>query len=190
VAVRSVVRYPDARLKAVCEPLLGAMSEGEPLPARVLALAHDLVDTMATFPGCVGVAAPQLGELHRMAAIDVRGHKKARSCQGLLVLVDPQVVASSGSVVMREGCLSIPDFTGNVRRAEEVRVRARCLSLDGGTGPGTGVPARLADAGWLEFDADAYEARVVLHELDHLEGLLFLDRVDSARDVFPRKTYK
>jgi len=169
VPVREVVRFPDARLKAVCAPVGG----NGPLEGEHRQLAQDLLDTMASFPGCVGIAAPQVGALVRMVAIDVTGHKRAVSCHGRLVLVDPDVVAREGTVKMREGCLSIPDYTGNVTRAERVTVHAR------------GV-----DGEQLELDCDAYEARVVLHELDHLDGLLFLDRVPSARDVFPRKQYR
>jgi peptide deformylase len=167
--IREVVRYPDARLKAPCEPV-GA--EG-PLAGAHAQLAEDLLDTMDSFPGCVGIAAPQLGKLVRMFAIDVTGHRRASSCHGRLVLVDPVVVEREGSVQMREGCLSIPDFTGNVVRAERIVVEARG-----------------ADGAELRLECDAYEARVVLHELDHLDGLLFLDRVRSARDVFPRKRYQ
>lgn len=167
--IREVVRYPDPRLKATCEPV-GA---GGPLEGAAADLARDLLDTMGAFPGCVGIAAPQVGELVRMVAIDVTGHRRARSCHGRLVLVDPVVVERSGNIAMREGCLSIPDFTGNVRRAERIVVAARGVD---------GEP--------IELRCDAFEARVVLHELDHLDGLLFLDRVRSARDVFPRKQYQ
>lgn len=167
--IREVVRYPDARLKAVCT----AVDPNGALNGASAAIARDLLDTMASFPGCVGIAAPQIGELVRMFAIDVTGHKRAKSCHGRLVLVDPVVVERSGTVQMREGCLSIPDFTGNVMRAKRIVVEARSVE---------GEPLRL--------ECDAYEARVVLHELDHLDGLLFLDRVRSARDVFPRKQYQ
>ena len=167
--VRAVVRYPDPRLKTECAPIGGH----GPLTGAARQLALDLLDTMDSFPGCVGIAAPQLGELVRMVAIDVTGHKRAVSCHGRLVLVDPVIVARSGSIAMREGCLSIPDFTGNVHRAEFVTVQAR--GMDGAS---------------LTLECDAYEARVVLHELDHLEGLLFLDRVRKASDVFPRKRYR
>ena len=167
--VRSVVRYPDVRLKTECEPVEGA----GPLNGAARDLALDLLDTMASFPGCVGIAAPQIGELVRMFAIDVTGHRRAQSCHGRVVLVNPVIVQRAGSCSMREGCLSIPDFTGNVHRAKEIIVEAR--SIDGEQ---------------LRLECDAYEARVVLHELDHLDGLLFLDRVRSARDVFPRKHYQ
>jgi len=167
--VREVVRFPDPRLKAVCEPI-GATG---PLEGDALALARDLLATMDSFLGCVGIAAPQVGELVRMVAIDVTGHPRARSCAGRLVLVDPVVVDSDGSVKMREGCLSIPDFTGNVTRAATIAVEAHTVEGEA-----------------LRLECDAFEARVVLHELDHLDGLLFLDRVAKARDVFPRKRYQ
>ncbi len=167
--IREVVRYPDARLKSVCEPVGGS----GPLEGAHADLARDLIDTMSSFPGCVGIAAPQVGELVRMCAINVTGHRRAKSCHGRLVLVDPVVVSSEGTVKMREGCLSIPDFTGNVVRAKRIVVEARD-----------------PEGEQLRLECNAYEARVVLHELDHLDGLLFLDRVASAREVFPRKQYQ
>lgn len=165
MAVRDVVIYPDERLKAVCVPLDGSGID-------VAALAADLVATMRAHPGCVGLAAPQIGELVRMVVVDVTGHRRAESQHGEIVLVDPVVVVREGSIAMREGCLSIPDFTGNVTRPERIVVEADTLD------------------GRRRVECDAYEARVVLHELDHLDGVLFLDRVASARDVFPRKRYQ
>ncbi|MCW2959924.1 MAG: Peptide deformylase [Thermoleophilia bacterium] len=168
MAIRDVVMYPDARLKTECDPV------ELPLDDATRAIARDLLDTMDSFPGCVGIAAPQIGALVRIVAIDVSGHKKAVSDHGRRVLVNPVIVSRGAErVKMREGCLSIPDFTGNVTRAESIVVEA--VGLDG-------APQRL--------ECDAYEARVVLHELDHLDGLLFLDRVQHARDVFPRKRYQ
>ena len=169
MAVRKVVSYPDPGLKTECVHVDG---EG-PLDGDMRELATDLLDTMGSFPGCVGIAAPQIGALVRMFAIDVIGHRRAKSCHGRLVLVNPVIIAREGSCSMREGCLSIPDFTGNVHRAKRVTVGAR--GVDGAA---------------LRLECDAYEARVVLHELDHLDGLLFLDRVRSAKDVFPRKQYQ
>ena len=167
--VREVVRYPDARLKTVC----AAIEHEGPLAGELRQLADDLLDTMDAFPGCVGLAAPQIGELVRMIAIDVTGHSRAKSCHGRLVLINPTVVARAGNVAMREGCLSIPDFTGNVRRPDRVTIVAH------------GV-----DGEELSLECNAFEARVVLHEIDHLDGLLFLDRVRKASDVFPRKHYQ
>jgi peptide deformylase len=126
------------------------------------ALATDLVDTMRASPACVGLAATQLGVGLRAFAVDVSGHKKARSCHGELVLFDPEVLLAHGPVMAREGCMSVPDLTGDVARATSVVVRG--LTVDGAE---------------RVVEADAFEARALLHELDHLDGLLFLDRVSS-----------
>ncbi|MEO5678454.1 MAG: peptide deformylase [Acidimicrobiales bacterium] len=135
-------------------------------------LCADLVDTMRASPACVGLAAPQLGVSLRAFCVDVTGHKKARSCHGTVVLVDPEVVAVGGAVSGREGCMSVPDLTGDVARATELVVRGR-------------TPDGLERV----LQVDAFEARAFLHELDHLDGLLFLDRVASGR-LFPRKVYR
>jgi peptide deformylase len=164
VPVRPVLQYPDPRLKQRCAPL-------DDLD-RAAQVAADLVDTMRSHPRCVGLAAPQIGELVRVVAIDVTGHPKAASCGGLAVLVNPVVVSSEGDELGREGCLSIPELTGNVRRAAAVTVAAVTPE---------GEPLTIA--------ADAFEARVIQHELDHLDGILFLDRVASRRDVFRRRSY-
>jgi peptide deformylase len=166
VAVRPVLRLPAPALKAVAKPA-GATPEAA-------AVAADLVDTMRAFDHCVGLAAPQLGVGLRVCCVDVGGHPKARSCAGLIVLIDPELVAASAPVSAREGCMSVPDLTGNVARPATVTVR--------GTTP-EGVE-RLVEA-------DAIEARALLHELDHLDGLLFLDRVRSAStDLFRRRRYR
>jgi peptide deformylase len=133
---------------------------------EIARVAADLIDTMDSFGHCVGLAATQLGELVRMVAVDVTGHKKATASNGRLLLVNPRIVEASGAEVGREGCLSIPELTANVRRATEVVVE----SADG------------------VIRAEGFEARCLQHELDHLDGLLFLDRVDSlTADVFRRK---
>ena len=159
MAVRDVLLYPDPRLKQVCAPAQAPDAD------RV---AVDLVETMDDFGHCVGIAAPQLGELVRIAVVDVSGHPKAKTSNGRLVLVNPRVVAAEGSVVAREGCLSIPDLTANVRRAETISVE------------------HVGGA----FESSGFEARCIQHEIDHLDGILFLDRVASlVDDVFRRKTY-
>ena len=159
MAVRDVLLYPDPRLKQVCAPAQ---------PPEAERVAADLVETMEDFGHCVGIAAPQLGELVRIAVVDVSEHPKAKSSNGRLVLVNPRIVASEGSVVAREGCLSIPDLTANVRRAESIS-----LEHAGGT-----------------LESEGFEARCIQHEIDHLDGILFLDRVASiVDDVFRRKNY-
>lgn len=164
MTVRDVRIYPDPVLKQVAAPV-GVPDED------ALRLADDLVDTVRAHERCVGIAANQIGELRRCIVVDVTGHAKARSCAGLVVLFDPVVAETSGAEVAREGCLSIPDLTADVRRATEVTVT--------GTGR-SGEP--------LTVRADAFEARALLHEIDHLDGVLFLDRVASLEtDVFRRK---
>ena len=142
--------------------------------AAAARVAADLLDTMRAFPGCVGIAAPQIDELVRLVAVDVSEHPKAPpSANGELVLVDPFVTRAAGAKVAREGCLSIPHLTANVRRATEIVVEARA-----------------PDGSAVEIGSEGFEARCLLHEIDHLDGLLFLDRVDSlATDVFRRKRY-
>jgi peptide deformylase len=163
--IRDVVRYPAAVLKTRAADL-------EP-GARAQALCDELVETMRASPACVGIAAPQIGEGFRAFCMDVTGHRKARSCAGLVVMMNPVIVARDGREVAREGCMSVPDFTGNVPRATSVVVEG----LDR-----AGEPLRV--------EADAFEARALQHEIDHLDGLLFLDRVESATsDVFRRKRY-
>jgi peptide deformylase len=167
LAIRRVLRYPHPALKQTAPSLSAGEHE------RFASVAADLVDTMRAHKGCVGLAAPQIGEVVRVVAVDVTDHPRATTCSGLVVLADPTVVSADGNEVAREGCLSIPDLTANVRRATTVKVAGR--TLEGET---------------REVDAEGFEARCLLHELDHLDGILFLDRVDSlTADVFRRKKY-
>jgi len=157
VSVREVLLHPHPLLTRKAPPAD---------PAQVDGVVADLIDTMRAYGHCVGVAAPQIGELVRVAVVDCTGHRKAPDAQGLLVLVNPVIVASQGSEVGREGCLSIPQLTANVRRATAVTVEAEGLRVD----------------------ASGFEARALQHEIDHLDGLLFLDRVESPdADVFERR---
>ena len=166
MAVRPVLELPDPFLQRPAEPV-GKLGDA------ALALAVDLVDTMRSRTACVGLAAPQIGVGLRAFVVDVTGHRKANSCHGELVLFDAELVSAGEPAVAREGCLSIPDLTGDVARASWVVVR--------GTGP-DGVERTV--------EADAFEARALLHELDHLDGFLFLDRVASAHSVYRRKVYR
>ncbi|MDQ3933815.1 MAG: peptide deformylase [Actinomycetota bacterium] len=167
MAVREVLRAPHPTLKSTARPL----DPGERDVAE--RVGADLLDTMRSFSRCVGIAAPQIGELVRVVVVDVTDHPKATDCHGELVLVNPRVVESSGAEVAREGCLSIPELTANVRRATRVT-----------------IAAAAPDGAELEIATGGFEARCLLHELDHLDGVLFLDRVDSlATDVFRRKSY-
>jgi peptide deformylase len=166
--VREVLRYPHPALKAVARPLDPVADARE-----IDRVATDLVDTMRDTTFTTGLAATQLGELVRIVAVDVTGHRRAETSHGELVLINPVVVRSAGAEVAREGCLSLPDLTANVRRPTSIAVEA----LEPG-----GAPVTL--------ETDGFEARCLLHEIDHLDGILFLDRVDSlTSDVFRRKKY-
>jgi peptide deformylase len=166
MAVRPVLVLPHPVLSRPAEPV-GAVDDD------ALALARDLVDTMRSSPACVGLAAPQIGVSRRAFAVDVTGHRKARSCHGLFVLFDPEILERSGPESAREGCMSVPDLTGDVTRAALLTVAG--LTPDGER---------------AELEVDAFEARAVQHELDHLDGMLFLDRVPGPHSVFPRKVYR
>jgi peptide deformylase len=165
--VRPILEHPH--------PLLSRPSvEIDPRKPTVVALANLLVTTMRASAGCVGLAAPQIGENVRIFAMNVTGHKKARSCAGLVVLANPKILSRSGNVVMREGCASVPHLTGDVARAAEVIVS--------GIVPGSGKN--------IVITADGIEARCIQHEIDHLDGVLFPERVlDPVAELFVRKRY-
>jgi peptide deformylase len=165
MAVRPVLLTPDPRLKTICPPVADISDD-------VLAAAQDLLDTMdAGPPRTVGIAAPQIGVMTRLTIVDTSRNPKFPGGHGLLVLVNPVITASSGDQFFREGCLSIPDYTANIRRHQSITVEA--LTLDGET---------------TRFDAEGFEAVVLQHEIDHLDGILFLDRVANIKtDLFLRK---
>jgi peptide deformylase len=155
--IRDVLLHPHPLLTRVAAPAD---------PATAARVAQDLLDTMRSFGHCVGIAAPQIGEPVRVAVVDVTGHRKATTSHGELVLVNPVIVEASGAEVGREGCLSIPELTADVRRATHVVVEAEGVRVE----------------------AEGFEARALQHEIDHLDGLLFLDRVESLEaDVFQRR---
>lgn len=164
--VLDVVRAPAPVLSRV-----GA--EVDPTAAEVVQLAADLVATMRVSPGCVGLAAPQVGESVKVFCVDVSEHPKTRGHHGTFVLCNAVVVEASRNEKAREGCMSVPDFTGDVKRATRLVVRGQL--------PGSGETVELA--------ADAFEARALQHEIDHCDGLLFLDRAAGAHAIHARKTY-
>lgn len=168
---------PEGRvLPAVIAPdpvLSNRCAEVDPRDPEVVQLAADLLTTMRASAGCVGLAANQVGVGWRLFSLDVTRHPRARTMHGAYVLVNPVIVSASRNERGREGCLSVPDFTGDVRRATRLTVNG-CL-------PATGEEVTLV--------TDAFEARALQHEIDHLEGALFLDRVAGAHAIHPRQTY-
>ncbi len=161
---RPVLTVPNRTLKAEAAPTKG------PDPA----LAADLADTMYASPGWMGLAAPQLGDSRRALCVDVTTHPDATDSHGLITLFDPELMFCEDMEIRREACPSVPGYYVDVRRPRYVVVRG--TDLDGGE---------------RVIHAQGVEARAFLHELDHLEGLLVLDRITSVRtDVFRRRTYQ
>jgi peptide deformylase len=164
--VRPVVEAPAEVLSAPGTPV-------DPTDPGIVALAADLVATMRVAPGCVGLAAPQVGVGVRVFAVDVTGHPRANTCHGTFVLCNAEIVTATRWQKGREGCMSVPHLTGDVKRAGHLVVRGEL--------PGTGEDVTVT--------TDAFEARAVQHELDHCAGLLFLDRVPGPNAIFTRKVY-
>jgi peptide deformylase len=168
MAVQKILLYPHPLLKKCCRPV-------EHFDREIANLVQDLLDTMHAGPGSVGVAAPQVGVTLRLCVVDVSKSKLGRdNNHGLLIMANPEIVSREGAAIMREGCMSVPDYTGEVERATQIFVRY----LDQ-----TGAPQ--------EVDANGFEAVAIQHELDHLDGLLFLDRIVSLKTgLFRRKSYQ
>lgn len=166
-SVRDVVRAP-ARV------LSSPGTDVDPTDPDVVRLAADLLATQRVSPGCVGLAAQQVGVAWRVFSVDVTDHPKTRTCHGPFVLCNAEVVEASRRERGREGCMSVPDLTGDVKRARRVVVR--------GALPMTGQIVTIS--------TDAFEAVALQHEVDHTDGLLFLDRVAGAHALHARQRYQ
>lgn len=145
----------------------------DPTAPEIVQLAADLVATMRVSPGCVGLAAPQVGVAAQVFCVDVSQHSKTRDHHDTFVLCNAEVVEATRNEKAREGCMSVPDLTGDVKRASRLVVRAQ-LPLTGEV---------------VTVEANAFEARALQHEIDHCSGLLFLDRVAGAHALHQRQTY-
>ncbi len=166
MAILPILQFPDPRLKETSDPVAVVSDE-------VYSFVEDLLETMRASPGCVGIAAPQVGVSRRIIAVDVSTHRRGSQEEnhGLLVLVNPEILAMGGKQLVREGCMSVPDYTANVQRAQWVLVDA--LDREGKQ---------------VIVEAIGFEAVAIQHEVDHLDGYLFLDRVSSIKtDIFRRK---
>jgi len=167
MAVLDILRYPDERLKQISEPVTEFNVE-------LRQFVTDLEETMRAGPGGVGIAAPQVGHFQRIVLVDCTETRKPVPNHGFLVLINPEINSWDGMKVGREGCMSVPDYTGNVIRAEKITLTA--LDINGEE---------------YELESEGFEARAIQHELDHLDGMIFLDRLVSRnKDLFRRKVYK
>ncbi|MEM6701059.1 MAG: peptide deformylase [Acidobacteriota bacterium] len=162
MALLKIVQYPDPILRQVCEPV-------ETVDEKLRQLVADMVETMHDAPG-IGLAAPQIGVSKRLAVIDLGVGEEEDE---LLVLLNPEIVDSSGKATDTEGCLSIQDLTERVTRPEFVTLRAS--NLEGES---------------YEIEADGLLARAIQHELDHLDGVLFIDHLKGLRRERARRRLK
>ncbi|HEY3308390.1 MAG TPA: peptide deformylase [Desulfuromonadaceae bacterium] len=167
MSIQNVLRYPHPLLKKVSHQV-------EVVDSAIQNLIIDLLDTMRAGPGSVGIAAPQIGVTLRVCVVDVSANRHGKeNNHGQLCMINPEIINRSGNAIMREGCMSVPDYTGDVERATEISVRYS---------DSEGVEHEIATSG--------FEAVAIQHEIDHLDGILFLDRVVSLKTgLFRRKNY-
>jgi len=165
MALRTILTYPDARLKAVATDVAN-------LDGRIAQLCEDMAETMYAAPG-IGLAATQVGEPLRIVVLDV--HEKDQSPgQRLIKLVNPVIAERQGEIMFEEGCLSVPDFTAEVKRASRILLRAW-----------------TPDEKEIAIEAEGLLAIVLQHELDHLDGKLFIDRLSRLkRDLYRARQRK
>jgi len=175
MTVLDILTYPDERLKQLSHPVVS-------FDKNLKNFIHDLEQTMDAGPGGVGIAAPQVNKFLRIIIVDISPManaakiKKRRfksSNHGRLILINPEITSVSGAEVAREGCLSVPDYTANVERPRVITIRAKTENQE-----------------IKNIECEGFEARAVLHEIDHLDGKLFLDRIISTRELFRRKVRK
>jgi len=136
---------------------------------KLATLLCSLESSMLAGPGGVGIAAPQLGILQRVIVVDCTLGLRPCKNHGRLLMINPTIVESDGEVLGREGCLSVPEWVGTVPRARRITVSYQ--DIEGKV---------------HELSTKAFEARVIQHEMDHLDGILFIDRILSTKDMVRR----
>jgi len=165
MALRKILQFPNPALKESAAPV--ANIDGE-----VAALVDDMAETMYAAPG-VGLAATQVGVGQRIIVLDIRGENEEPG-KRLMKLINPEIVEQDGEIVWEEGCLSVPELTAPVKRARRVLVRAW-----------------TTDQRELQIEAEELLAVALQHEIDHLEGRLFLDHLSRLkRDLYRARRKK
>jgi len=166
MAVLPIRTYPDPVLRA-------KTARVEKTDGSLDRLIEDMIETMHAAPG-VGLAANQVGVSLQLAVIDLSSREDDDQRHPLLVIINPEILSLAGSVMEEEGCLSIPDYAEKVKRAAKVRVRAQ--DRTGKT---------------FELEAEGLLAKALQHEIDHLNGLLFVDRLSPLKkNIFKRRYRK
>jgi peptide deformylase len=165
MALREIRKYPDPVLRK-------KTSRVERIDSTLERLIEDMVETMHAAPG-VGLAANQVGVSLQLAVIDLSSRENEEQRHPLLVIINPEMLSMEGSVIEEEGCLSIPDYAEKVKRAARVKVRAQDR---------TGKK--------FEIEAEGLMAKALQHEIDHLNGLLFVDKLSPLKKNFFRRRFK
>ena len=163
MAIKKILTFPNPVLRQKVETVTS-------FDDSLKQLAADLAETMYAAPGA-GLAANQIGVCKRVVVIDVSENKEEEKKH--LVLVNPEIIEKAGCQVDEEGCLSVIDLTANVERFRKLVVRAQDL-----------------DGKILEFPAEDFFARVIQHELDHLNGILFIDHLSSLKRTLYKRRLK
>jgi peptide deformylase len=162
MAILEIKKYPEKVLKQKALPVTTFDQD-------LQALIDNMIETMYAAPG-VGLAAPQVGQSKRLAVIDISSREDKFP---LLVIVNPVIVSSEGEIEFEEGCLSLPEYTALVKRSEQVVVKAQ--DRDGKA---------------IEIEGTDLLAIALQHEIDHLEGILLIDRISAIKREFFKKRYK
>lgn len=157
-----LITLPDERLRQVAQPVLT-------FDAKLHDFAKHLEAAMLIGPGGVGIAAPQLGVLQRIIIVDCSLGLHKNKNHGRLIMINPEITSQDGEALGREGCLSVPEWVGTVPRARRIKVSYQDM-----------------EGQKHELNTKAFEARVIQHEIDHLDGVLFIDKVVSTKDLIRR----
>lgn len=165
MALREVLQFPDPRLRARSAPV-------QEVTEAIRELAQDMIEVMYDEPG-IGLAAPQVGEAIRLVVMDTAWNEEGGE-RNPVVMVNPEILSREGNITWTEGCLSVPDFQSEVERAAKVRVRY--FDLDGKQ---------------IEEEVEELRAVCFQHEVDHLDGILFIDRISRLkRSLYVKKRKK
>ena len=164
MALLEILTYPNPKLKEISQPV-------EKVDDEIKTLVKNMLETMYAAPG-VGLAAPQVGVLKRVMVLDIE--YRSEEAGNPIAVINPEIVSMEGTTTFEEGCLSVPEFTAEVKRFSNVTVKG--LDENGEE---------------ITIEADGLLAIVLQHEIDHLNGILFVDKLGMIkRDIFRRKYKK
>ncbi len=162
MALLEIITYPDAELKKIAKPI-------DEITDQIVELAHNMAQTMYGAPG-VGLAGPQVGKSLRIIVLDLQSEEDGSK---LFTLLNPEIIEKEGEVTWEEGCLSLPDVREDIARFRRIKLRA--LDLEGKE---------------ITMEAEDLLAVVLQHEIDHLDGILFIDHLSRLKQALLKKKLK